>query len=148
MLIFISMFLYLTSLRILSTSKVDARKTVRALLSEFVNDKETIVKIIRYNGSQIIQTTDIKQGKEYVADLETILYKYTTKVEWLNGDYKPFKEGIRISIENSKNKITLDFPTGATEFQTVIVITKWSGNNSIFHISKVGEQKIKSLLVK
>jgi hypothetical protein len=79
---------------------------------------------------------------------ETILYKYTTKVEWLNGDYKPFKEGIRISIENSKNKITLDFPTGATEFQTVIVITKWSGNNSIFHISKVGEQKIKSLLVK
>jgi hypothetical protein len=56
MLIFISMFLYLTSLRILSTSKVDARKTVRALLSEFVNDKETIVKIIRYNGSQIIQT--------------------------------------------------------------------------------------------
>jgi len=148
MMIFIGMFLYFTFLHILSAPRINAQKAISASLSEFVNDKATTVKIIHYKDSDIKQTRDIQTGQEETAYLRALLYRYVIRAESLTGDYSPPKEFIRLKLDNGKEQISLDFPTGESDFKTLTIVTKWSGNNGVYHLSNIGAHKIKRLLIK
>jgi hypothetical protein len=147
MIVFVGTFLYFTFLHILSTPRINAQKAISATLSEFVNNKATTVKIIHFKDSNIAQTKDIQQGREVIIDLEGLLYRYVIKAESLTGEYNPPKEYIRLKLDNGKEQILLDFPTGESDFKTLTIVTKWSGNNGVYRFGNIGANKIKKFLL-
>ena len=144
--IFITVLFLLVMVRFFSENRINAKISMRLLLTDFTSGDDTKVHALRYKNGDLVKKIDLRGSTSFLKGFSGILTRYVSSSKCLENNKGTYLDYVRIELSNKDTSCTIDFPTEERPYEVAVFKFTSRPDGGIFSLTKKGRDKIKFLL--